>query len=110
MATAITGRCVTSRDAWHLSKERERVTAPVFLWQHADVRTSSAGAFSANHRRLGTSQSQTRGNITMATPDTHHIAVFCDFENVAIGLKEGNTRISRFVPYVNECRSRSASW
>jgi len=26
----------------------------------------------------------------MATPDTHHIAVFCDFENVAIGLKEGN--------------------
>ena len=26
----------------------------------------------------------------MATPDTHNIAVFCDFENVAIGLKEGN--------------------
>ena len=26
----------------------------------------------------------------MAIPDTHHIAVFCDFENVAIGLKEGN--------------------
>jgi uncharacterized protein (TIGR00288 family) len=26
----------------------------------------------------------------MATPDTHNFAVFCDFENVAIGLKEGN--------------------
>ena len=26
----------------------------------------------------------------MATPETHNIAVFCDFENVAIGLKEGN--------------------
>ncbi|MDP1925462.1 MAG: NYN domain-containing protein [Thiobacillus sp.] len=26
----------------------------------------------------------------MAAPDTHHIAVFCDFENVAIGLKEGD--------------------
>jgi uncharacterized protein (TIGR00288 family) len=26
----------------------------------------------------------------MAAPDTHNIAVFCDFENVAIGLKEGN--------------------
>jgi uncharacterized protein (TIGR00288 family) len=26
----------------------------------------------------------------MATPDTHNYAVFCDFENVAIGLKEGN--------------------
>ncbi len=28
--------------------------------------------------------------MIMATPETHHIAVFCDFENVAIGLKEGN--------------------
>jgi uncharacterized protein (TIGR00288 family) len=28
--------------------------------------------------------------MTMAAPDTHNIAVFCDFENVAIGLKEGN--------------------
>lgn len=27
---------------------------------------------------------------TMATPDIRNIAVFCDFENVAIGLKEGN--------------------
>ena len=26
----------------------------------------------------------------MATPDTHNFAVFCDFENVAIGLKENN--------------------
>ncbi|HUX29567.1 MAG TPA: NYN domain-containing protein [Thiobacillus sp.] len=26
----------------------------------------------------------------MAIPDTHNFAVFCDFENVAIGLKEGN--------------------
>jgi uncharacterized protein (TIGR00288 family) len=26
----------------------------------------------------------------MATPETHNYAVFCDFENVAIGLKEGN--------------------
>jgi uncharacterized protein (TIGR00288 family) len=26
----------------------------------------------------------------MASPDTHNFAVFCDFENVAIGLKEGN--------------------
>src|SRR5512139_1007920 len=26
----------------------------------------------------------------MAAPDTHNFAVFCDFENVAIGLKEGN--------------------
>ncbi|MBW8371568.1 MAG: NYN domain-containing protein [Thiobacillus sp.] len=26
----------------------------------------------------------------MATSDTHNFAVFCDFENVAIGLKEGN--------------------
>ena len=26
----------------------------------------------------------------MATPDTHNIAVFCDFENVAIGLRESN--------------------
>jgi uncharacterized protein (TIGR00288 family) len=26
----------------------------------------------------------------MAAPDTRNIAVFCDFENVAIGLKEGN--------------------
>jgi uncharacterized protein (TIGR00288 family) len=26
----------------------------------------------------------------MATPDTHNIAVFCDFENVAIGIKEAN--------------------
>ena len=26
----------------------------------------------------------------MATPDIRNIAVFCDFENVAIGLKEGN--------------------
>lgn len=26
----------------------------------------------------------------MATPDIHNIAVFCDFENVAIGIKEAN--------------------
>ncbi|MEW6414144.1 MAG: NYN domain-containing protein [Pseudomonadota bacterium] len=26
----------------------------------------------------------------MAAPETHNFAVFCDFENVAIGLKEGN--------------------
>ena len=26
----------------------------------------------------------------MATPDTHNFAVFCDFENVAIGLRENN--------------------
>src|SRR5574340_1262427 len=26
----------------------------------------------------------------MTAPDTHNFAVFCDFENVAIGLKEGN--------------------
>ncbi len=26
----------------------------------------------------------------MAAPDTHNFAVFCDFENVAIGLREGN--------------------
>jgi hypothetical protein len=90
MATAIMGRCVTSRDAWHLSKERERVTAPVFLWQHVEVHPSGVDALSASHRRLGTSQRQIRGNMIMATPETHHIAVFCDFENVAIGLKEGN--------------------
>src|SRR5574340_201367 len=26
----------------------------------------------------------------MTAPDTHNFAVFCEFENVAIGLKEGN--------------------
>jgi len=26
----------------------------------------------------------------MATPETHNLAVFCDFENVAIGIKEAN--------------------
>jgi uncharacterized protein (TIGR00288 family) len=26
----------------------------------------------------------------MAAPDTHNLAVFCDFENVAIGIKEAN--------------------
>lgn len=26
----------------------------------------------------------------MATPNTRNLAVFCDFENVAIGIKEAN--------------------
>jgi uncharacterized protein (TIGR00288 family) len=30
------------------------------------------------------------GEKQMATPDTHNIAVFCDFENVAIGIKEAS--------------------
>src|SRR5512139_2318242 len=35
-------------------------------------------------------KSITHGARTMAAADTHNFAVFCDFENVAIGLKEGN--------------------